>query len=90
MYEAGSPSVVNAILESEDWSEMAAQTEYLDRIQSYDDSVVGRVKTLRDEVKARSAADRDAGRIEQPATRSPPPSAKSPRPGRSRRRASPN
>jgi peptidoglycan hydrolase CwlO-like protein len=50
MYEAGSPSVVNAILESEDWSEMAAQTEYLSRIQSYDDSVVGRVKTLRDEV----------------------------------------
>jgi peptidoglycan hydrolase CwlO-like protein len=50
MYEAGSPSVVNAILESEDWSEMAAQTEYLSRIQSYDDSVVGRVKALRDEV----------------------------------------
>jgi peptidoglycan hydrolase CwlO-like protein len=51
MYEAGSPSVVNAILESEDWSEMAAQTEYLSRIQSYDDSVVQRVKTLRNEVK---------------------------------------
>lgn len=50
MYEAGSPSVVNAILESEDWSQMAAQTEYLSRIQSYDDSIVGRVKTLRDEV----------------------------------------
>lgn len=50
MYEAGSPSVVNAILESEDWSEMAAQTEYLSRIQSYDDSVVSRVKSLRDEV----------------------------------------
>ena len=31
---------------------MAAQTEYLNRIQSYDDSVVGRVKTLRDEVTA--------------------------------------
>ena len=29
---------------------MAAQTEYLNRIQSYDDSVVDRVKTLRDEV----------------------------------------
>ena len=50
MYEVGSPSVVNAILESEDWSEMAAQTEYLSRIQSYDDSVVSRVKALRDEV----------------------------------------
>jgi peptidoglycan hydrolase CwlO-like protein len=50
MYEAGSPSVVNTILESEDFSQMAAQTEYLSRIQSYDDAVVGRVKTLRDEV----------------------------------------
>ena len=51
IYEAGSPDVVNVILESEDWSQMAAQTEYLSRIQSYDDSVVARVKTLRDEVR---------------------------------------
>lgn len=50
IYETGSPSVVNAILESEDWSELSAQTEYMNRIQSYDDSVVERVKTLRDEV----------------------------------------
>lgn len=52
IYEAGSPDVVNAILESEDWSQMAAQTEYLSRIQSYDDAVVGRVKELRDQVTA--------------------------------------
>jgi peptidoglycan hydrolase CwlO-like protein len=52
IYEAGSPDLVNAILESEDLSEMAAQTEYLSRIQSYDDSVVDRVKTLRDQVTA--------------------------------------
>ena len=51
IYEAGSPDVINAILESENWSEMAAQTEYLNRIQSYDDAVVERVKTLRDEVR---------------------------------------
>jgi peptidoglycan hydrolase CwlO-like protein len=61
IYESGSPDVVNAILESSDWSELAAQTEYLNRIQSYDDSVVSRVKTLRDEVTAavqRLAANR--------------------------------
>jgi peptidoglycan hydrolase CwlO-like protein len=52
IYEAGSPDVLNAILESEDWSDMAAQTEYLNRIQSYDNAVVGRVKTLRDEVQS--------------------------------------
>jgi len=56
IYEAGSPDIVNAILESENWSDMAAQTEYLSRIQSYDDAVVERVKTLRDEV--RSAVER--------------------------------
>jgi peptidoglycan hydrolase CwlO-like protein len=52
IYEAGSPDVINAILESESWAQMSAQTEYLNRIQSYDDSVVERVKTLRDEVTA--------------------------------------
>jgi peptidoglycan hydrolase CwlO-like protein len=51
MYEAGSPDVVNAILESQDWSQMEAQAEYLNRIQDYDDSVVGRVKGLRNEVR---------------------------------------
>jgi peptidoglycan hydrolase CwlO-like protein len=51
IYEAGSPDLVNAILESEDFSEMAAQAEYLNRIQAYDDSVVDRVQALRDEVK---------------------------------------
>jgi peptidoglycan hydrolase CwlO-like protein len=51
IYESGSPDIVNAILESDNWSQMAAQTEYLNRIQSYDDSVVERVKTLRNQVK---------------------------------------
>jgi peptidoglycan hydrolase CwlO-like protein len=65
IYEAGSPDILNAILESENWSDMAAQTEYLNRIQSYDNSVVSRVKTLRNEVETsvgRLAATQ--GRIE--------------------------
>ncbi|HET8815581.1 MAG TPA: hypothetical protein VFM51_11595 [Solirubrobacterales bacterium] len=52
IYEAGSPDLVNALLNSENWSEMEAQTEYLNRIQSYDDAVVDRVQTLRDQVTA--------------------------------------
>lgn len=61
IYEAGTPNVLNAILESGDWSEMAAQAEYLSSIQSYDDAVVERVKGLRDEV--RGAVERlDAAR----------------------------
>jgi peptidoglycan hydrolase CwlO-like protein len=62
MYEAGTPSAVNAILESEDWSEISTQTEYLNRIQSYDDAVVGRVTSLREEVRdavARLTENRD-------------------------------
>lgn len=51
IYEVGSPDVLNAIIESKNWSSMAAQTEYLNRIQSYDNSVVGHVKDLRDEVQ---------------------------------------
>lgn len=51
MYEAGSPDAINAILDSESWSQMEAQAEYLNAIQSYDDSVVGRVKSLRNEVR---------------------------------------
>jgi peptidoglycan hydrolase CwlO-like protein len=51
IYESGSPDVLNAVLESSSWSDLASQTEYLDRIQNYDDAVVGRVKTLRNEVK---------------------------------------
>jgi peptidoglycan hydrolase CwlO-like protein len=50
IYESGSPDAVNAILESADWSQMAAQTEYLSSIQSYDDSVIARVRTLRNQV----------------------------------------
>jgi septal ring factor EnvC (AmiA/AmiB activator) len=56
IYETGSPDMLNAILESEDWTEMAAQTEYMRQIQEYDDAVVNRVKTLRDQV--RSAVER--------------------------------
>jgi len=56
IYESGSPDMLNAILESEDWDEMAAQTEYLRQIQEYDDAVVNRVKALRDQV--RSAVER--------------------------------
>jgi septal ring factor EnvC (AmiA/AmiB activator) len=68
IYESGSPDVLNAILESEDWSEMSAQTEYLRQIQAYDDAVVNRVKDLRDEV--RGAVERlDAQRAKVEAAR---------------------
>jgi septal ring factor EnvC (AmiA/AmiB activator) len=66
IYESGSPDVLNAILESQDWDEMAAQTEYLRQIQEYDDAVVGRVKSLRDQVRsAVERLDRQRAEIEE-------------------------
>jgi septal ring factor EnvC (AmiA/AmiB activator) len=68
IYESGSPDTLDAVLESEDWSEMTAQTEYLREIQEYDDAVVDRVKTLRNEV--RTAVERlDEQRAEIEAAR---------------------
>lgn len=68
IYETGSPEILDAVLESEDWSEMSAQTEYLQQIQEYDDAVVERVETLRNEVAA--AVERlDEQRVEIEAAR---------------------
>jgi septal ring factor EnvC (AmiA/AmiB activator) len=68
IYETGSPNTLDAVIESENWSEMAARTEYLQEIQSYDDAVVERVETLRDEVTA--AVERlDEQRVEIEAAR---------------------
>jgi septal ring factor EnvC (AmiA/AmiB activator) len=56
IYESGNPDVLSAIVDSSNWSDLVTQTEYLNRIQSYDNAVVGRVKALRDQV--RSAVER--------------------------------
>jgi peptidoglycan hydrolase CwlO-like protein len=58
IYEAGSPDVVDVLLESETWSQANVRAEYLNRVQDYDDSVADRVKGLRDE--ARAAVERMA------------------------------
>jgi len=52
MYEAGTPDVIDVVLESETWSQASVRAEYLSRVQDYDDSVAGRVKGLRDQAKA--------------------------------------
>jgi peptidoglycan hydrolase CwlO-like protein len=52
IYEAGSPDMLNVVLDSASWSEVTTRAEYLSQIQEYDDSVAGRVKGLRDEARA--------------------------------------
>jgi peptidoglycan hydrolase CwlO-like protein len=52
IYEAGSPDMLNVVLDSASWSEVNARADYLGQIQKYDDSVASRVKALRDEARA--------------------------------------
>ncbi len=52
IYEAGSPDMLNVVLESQDWSEMSARADYLSQVQDYDNAVAGRVKGLRDQARA--------------------------------------
>jgi peptidoglycan hydrolase CwlO-like protein len=52
IYEAGSPDMVDVVLDSASWSEVTTRADYLNQIQEYDDSVAARVKALRDQARA--------------------------------------
>jgi murein DD-endopeptidase MepM/ murein hydrolase activator NlpD len=51
MYETGSPDLVSVIVGSNDLDDLAARTEYLNRLHGMDEMVVGRVRDLRDQVQ---------------------------------------
>jgi chromosome segregation ATPase len=59
IYESGSTDTAGAILASGDFGELAARTEYLERIQQYDSSLARRVAEVRRSVTA------DLKRVEQ-------------------------
>ena len=52
IYEAGSPDMLNVVLDSASWSEVSTRADYLSQIQDYDDAVAARVRTLRDQARA--------------------------------------
>ncbi len=65
MYETGSPDLISVIVGSNNLDDLAARTEYLNRLHGMDEAVVGRVRDLRDEVKALVSRLRDSkNRIE--------------------------
>jgi peptidoglycan DL-endopeptidase CwlO len=65
MYETGSPDLISVIVGSDNLDDLAARTEYLNRIHGMDEAVVGRVRDLRDEVKELVGRLRDSkNRIE--------------------------
>lgn len=51
MYETGSPDVISVIVGSSGIDDLAARTEYLDRLHGMDEAVVGRVRELRNGVR---------------------------------------
>lgn len=60
MYETGSPDLISVIVGSNNLDDLAARTEYLNRIHGMDEAVVGRVRDLRDEVKELVSRLRDS------------------------------
>jgi peptidoglycan hydrolase CwlO-like protein len=52
IYESGNPDLLNVVLDSASWSEMTARADYVSQVQEYDNSVAGRVKALRDQVRS--------------------------------------
>jgi murein DD-endopeptidase MepM/ murein hydrolase activator NlpD len=60
MYETGNPDLISVIVGSSNLDDLAARTEYLNRIHGMDEAVVGRVRDLRDEVQELVARLRDS------------------------------
>jgi peptidoglycan hydrolase CwlO-like protein len=52
IYMNGQPDTLAVILESDGWSDAITTSEYLGRIESYDEMVAARVKDLRDRTQA--------------------------------------
>ncbi len=51
MYKSNDSDTLSVVLNSSTWEEVLSETEYLDRIQAYDEAVVERVSGLRDEIE---------------------------------------
>jgi murein DD-endopeptidase MepM/ murein hydrolase activator NlpD len=63
IYETGTPDLINLIVNSTDFDDLAARAEYVERLHSMDEGVAERVRMLRDQVRGivvrrRSAKDR--------------------------------
>jgi cell wall-associated NlpC family hydrolase len=52
IYKSDQPDIVSVVMQSSNWSDLLTRTEYLNRIQDYDEAVVTRVSALRDEITA--------------------------------------
>ena len=60
IYEAGDPDLLSVLVASGDVNELAARTEYLNRLHGMDEAVAVRVRELRDEVRTIVGRRRDS------------------------------
>ncbi|CAN5490171.1 NlpC/P60 family protein [soil metagenome] len=59
MYKTNDPDLLGVVLNSDSWDEVVSETDYLNRIQEYDEAVVERVSGLREEIETTVAELRD-------------------------------
>lgn len=52
IYKSGQPDTLSVVLSSASWSDVISESEYLDRIQNFDDATIARVQQLREEITA--------------------------------------
>ena len=51
IYKSGEPDLISVILEADGFDDLLERTEYLQRLEQQDSSIVGRVRELRDEMR---------------------------------------
>jgi murein DD-endopeptidase MepM/ murein hydrolase activator NlpD len=51
IYKSGEPDLISVILESDGFDDLLERTEYLQRLEEQDSSIVGRVRELRNEMR---------------------------------------
>ncbi|MBM3668178.1 MAG: hypothetical protein FJW90_12055 [Actinobacteria bacterium] len=51
IYKSGEPDLISVILQSDGFDDLLERTEYLQRLESQDSAIVGRVRELRDEMR---------------------------------------
>jgi murein DD-endopeptidase MepM/ murein hydrolase activator NlpD len=51
IYKSGNPDLLTVVLESDGFDDLLERTEYLQRLEDQDSSIVGRVRDLRDEMR---------------------------------------
>jgi murein DD-endopeptidase MepM/ murein hydrolase activator NlpD len=51
IYKTGDPDLLTVVLESDGFDDLLERTEYLQRLEDQDSSIVGRVRDLRDEMR---------------------------------------